>query len=285
MRKWIHLVTAAAAVAAITAASVGSVSAAVPRPSAVPAPASSAPVVNAAPPLVTVQESVYVAIIPCRIVDTRLIGGPFASRQVRSYNVSGSVGFPAQGGRNGGCGIPSTATAIAASMTAVGPTGTGYLRAWPANKNEPNATLVNYTKGINTENGAIVPIQAGAAPGIKAKNYAGPTGLVIDVTGYFAPQIAVSLDATGGILGGGLGINDVVHTTGSGTYLLETDVDISNCIPTVISTSPLVGGLLGGSQAQALIVDANHIQVQVGTLDLAGILTLGDAPITLSLNC
>ena len=92
--------------------------------------------VAAAAPIITVQESVYVAITPCRLADTRVMGGDYTNLQVRSMNVSGTVGFPAQGGKAGGCGIPATATAIAASMTAISPTGKGFVRLWPAERGQ-----------------------------------------------------------------------------------------------------------------------------------------------------
>jgi hypothetical protein len=277
MKTWIRGATAVLGAVLLATTGIATAGAAAPTP---------APRAAAAAPLITVQESVYVAITPCRIVDTRLGLGPFANAQTRSFAVVGSAGFSAQGGKSDGCGIPSTATAIAASMTAQVPVHGGYMRFWPADEPEPTATLLNYVKAQNSETGGVITIDAGANPAIKVKNYGGPAGVVIDVTGYFAPQIAVSLDALGGITGGGDGILSVLHPS-TGSYLVETDADVTNCLPIVNAANGtgLLGGLLGGTLGNGQVVDAHHIQVNVAQIGVGGLLGLANAPITLTVKC
>ena len=68
---------------------------------------------------VIANKLIYVPFPPCRIIDTRLGGGPLAAGQPRSFEVSGTENFAAQGGMEGGCGIPQsnapTSTSTASS--------------------------------------------------------------------------------------------------------------------------------------------------------------------------
>ena len=71
------------------------------------------------------SESRYVAVTPCRIIDTRNGAGvnntPFSALQTRTFSVGGTTGFTAQGGKSGGCGIPVGAVGVAATLTAAEP--------------------------------------------------------------------------------------------------------------------------------------------------------------------
>ncbi|MTD16682.1 hypothetical protein GIS00_22355 [Nakamurella sp. YIM 132087] len=233
-------------------------------------------------PLVELQQASFVAITPCRIVDTRVQGGLFVSKETRSFVASGTTGFQAQGGKAGGCDIPVTASSITANISSVGATGKGYIRAWAADSTEPNATLLSYNANESGDNHAVIPIVPGGSPAFKMKNYAGPTGVVIDVTGYYAAPITLSLDSLGNVLNGSAGIENVLHPS-TGTYLVDTGIDVTNCVPTAVSSSPL-GGILG-STAEAVVTDVNTIEVKVGALGLGGLLTLVDAPTVLHLVC
>jgi hypothetical protein len=161
-----------------------------PPPGAAPGQASPA---AAATPLALNQQSPledqFVPITPCRIVNTQLGGGRFAANTTRNFVVSGTAGFPAQGGKSGGCGIPAYADAIAASMTANTPTVRGYMRAYPAGTAEPTATVLTYLVGPGNISGATLTIKPNASPALTITNHSGNTDLVIDVTGYYIPPI------------------------------------------------------------------------------------------------
>ena len=64
----------------------------------------------------------FTPVAPCRILDTRLAGGPLAPGAPRSFVVAGTAGFGAQGGREGGCGIPAGAAAVEMNFVVVSPT-------------------------------------------------------------------------------------------------------------------------------------------------------------------
>jgi hypothetical protein len=137
---------------------------------------------------------VFVPVPPCRIIDTRLGGGPLGANETRAFEVSGVDGFAAQGGNAGGCSIPQgAATPLAPSVVvnfiAVGPDGAGNLRAWEFGQPVPNASVINYAKvgGLNIANGVVVPIAgvSSAAQDLNIRADVSGTHVVADVTGYF----------------------------------------------------------------------------------------------------
>ncbi len=138
----------------------------------------------------------YTSITPCRIVDTRAsgAGGAFTAGQQRTFQVSGTgSGFAAQGGTSGGCGIPTGAVAVEASITAVGPTGDGYARAYPAGTSLPNATFINFTGGRSITNTGTIPIATSASTSDLNLNVFGAgSHVVIDIQGYYTTGSGLS---------------------------------------------------------------------------------------------
>lgn len=127
--------------------------------------------------------SKYLPVTPCRIVDTRAAGGALAAGTSRTWQVPGSNGFAAQGGRSD-CDIPVGSNAVEAAVTAVGPAGTGFLRAWPADVPAPTATFLNYRGSSITNTGALAVSSIGQ---LNAKAFSSSTHVVIDVQGAFVP--------------------------------------------------------------------------------------------------
>ena len=141
------------------------------------------------------QNLVYTAVAPCRIVDTRLaVDGILQVGQQREFHVVGTNDFGAQGGANGGCGIPGyeggpRVTAVMLNFVAAQAEGNGNLRAW-ATGLPPNASILNYgVQGTNLANGVAVPIDQDGVEGDDLQVLASinRTHVVIDVLGYFSP--------------------------------------------------------------------------------------------------
>ena len=195
-----------------------------PSPNA-PSPSGPAPV-QAKP---SSPQSTFTSITPCRIVDTRLAGGAFAAGTIRSYYVAGSQHFVDQGGKSGGCGIPGIATSIAATITAVSPGAPGYLRAWPANLSEPNASLVQYSTASDAA-GSTVAIQQTSGMSLKVKSSAA-TQVVVDVTGYYAPPIDGTFSSAGDLVNGTGRLQPYQHAS-TGYYTLKADRDLTGCVVT-----------------------------------------------------
>lgn len=176
--------------------------------------------------ITSTPELLFVPITPCRIVDTRSAGGPITSGQSRSYYVGGSFGFSPQGGKSGGCGIPTGAKAVVATFAAASPTNAGYMRVWPADESEPQATLLVYPES-NAAVGGTVKLRSSGA-GMTVKGYGGPTHLIIDVSGYYIQQLQAYISSSGTVLDQSGRLVSAIKT-GTGTYTLTWDRDISSC--------------------------------------------------------
>ena len=135
--------------------------------------------------MVTQQVTVFTPMNPCRIVDTRFSSsvGMFSSGQTQSFSINGDTS--SQGG-TAQCNIPdgiAKPSAIVLNLTSTASTASGYLTVWPSTQGRPNASILNYTAGINTANSAIIPISKNA--NLEISVYAdAPTHLIIDVMGY-----------------------------------------------------------------------------------------------------
>ena len=130
----------------------------------------------------------FVAIAPCRIIDTRPgyelpppFGGPtFAAGETRTYGFSVSATCP---------GIPATAGAYSLNLHAKTTTIPGFITVWPTGMTRPTASNFVSVPTENTAVAAIVP--AGTAGQINA--YCNSAGDVwIDINGYYGPQSVVT---------------------------------------------------------------------------------------------
>jgi len=136
----------------------------------------------------------YVTIVPCRIVDTRVSGGPFAAKETRTFSLNGGA---TQGGS--GCTVYPGSVPFAVGLnitvdaTALGsPSQSGYLAVLPQN---PNGTSwMNYVGGETIANAGNATVnQADGTFSIKTQN---PANVIIDVFGYYEPGSSV-VGATG----------------------------------------------------------------------------------------
>src|ERR1700712_1010995 len=135
MKTWSRMATAALAVAALVCVGFASASSAdISRPDAVAAPAAAPDAfvqqlaaAKAVPFRPTRTENVFVSIAPCRIANTIGHGSQFTPNSTRNFYVRGTFGFAPQGGKSGGCGVPTYATSVVLTVNALNSTGSGYL--------------------------------------------------------------------------------------------------------------------------------------------------------------
>jgi hypothetical protein len=125
--------------------------------------------------------SVYVPVVPTRILDTRDgtggLWGSFASRSPRTFQVTGRGG------------IPAGATAVTGNLTATQQTGIGYLYMGPGGTPLPGSSTLNFHVYDDRANAVSVELGAG---GTLSVTYASPVEyataqVVFDVTGYYIP--------------------------------------------------------------------------------------------------
>ena len=129
--------------------------------------------------------SYFVPVTQCRLLDTQIAGGAFASGESRLFWASGTD-LSVQGGAVD-CGIPDTAYAIHVNLTAVNPGGFGYLRAWPFLDSEPSATLMAFGTGVTISNATALEICNQCIYNFIVQTYEASTHLVADVVGYYVP--------------------------------------------------------------------------------------------------
>jgi hypothetical protein len=154
---------------------------------------------------------IFVAVSPCRLVDTRgasagFIGStPFNGPYIQAQQ---TVAFPIQSATETNttaptpCGaIPSIAQAYSLNLTLVPhPFGTpvNYVTMWPDNGSAiPNVSTLNDQQGSVVANSAIVPAGTNSG-GIKVFAY-GATDVIVDMNGFYAAPTDLSNNTAIGV--------------------------------------------------------------------------------------
>lgn len=187
--------------------------------------------------------SVFVPIIPCRLVDTRLTTGMTAGFGAPSLvaNKARTLLVPSSS-----CAIPK-ALAYSANFVVVVPTGkaVGWLAAWPDDKTWPGTVVLNAVQGGVIGNSAIVA--AGADGGIQVMA-TDNTDLVIDIYGYYLVGGAGTVGPTGpvgpaGPMGPiGIGVQGGQGATGASGVGASTTL-VSPAGTTILSGTALVSAM------------------------------------------
>ena len=126
----------------------------------------------------------FIAVAPCRVVDTRNPNGPFGGPAIQG-GTSRSFAIP-----QGACNIPSNAAAYSLNVTVVPHGPLGFLSIWPTGEAQPYVSTMNSYDGRTKANAAIVPAGTSGAVSVYVSN---TTDVVLDIDGYFAPATSGSL--------------------------------------------------------------------------------------------
>jgi len=168
---------------------------------------------------------VFVAVTPCRVVDTRLgmgfsgaYGPPALTAAPRTFNIVAS-----------GCtGLPANVSAFSLNFAVTNTAGPGHIVAWPTGGTMPNVSTLNYLGAQTLANAAIVP--AGSGTSISVVAAVSATDLIIDINGYFTnyPNTNKQLFTSGSFSAAAaiLGVNDsnAIGSHGVGGYAGGTGV-------------------------------------------------------------
>jgi hypothetical protein len=173
----------------------------------------------------------FVAVAPCRMVDTRgnnapLTGGFLPAATVRSYTLTGV------------CNVPADAQAISLNATVVNPVGPGFLTLWQQGGAFPPVSTLNYVGNDVIANAAVVSLSISG--GISMVLGVSGGDVILDTNGYYSPLGVVnSLNTLAGDLTLAAGAN--VSITPSGNTLTIAAVAGSGGPP----SGPAGGSLTG----------------------------------------
>lgn len=139
-------------------------------------------------------DEIYMLTNPCRLMDTRNIGGmgvggkltfssfPWVIVEVASVaDDIENPGLNVQGGESA-CEIPETATGIVGQLSVLAPESGGHARLWPYGETEPLATSVNAFNGQPETTGIV--LRLGVAGQLYMSSSISAAHYVLDVTGY-----------------------------------------------------------------------------------------------------
>ncbi|MET3804607.1 hypothetical protein ABIB25_001602 [Nakamurella sp. UYEF19] len=224
------------------------------------------------PPLVS--EALFVPVTPCRIADTRKGGGFMANNASRAFYVTGTTGFAPQGGKSGGCRIPTGATGVTANVTAAGTVSDGYLTGYPTGSIAPITNFITTHRNFNLTANPTFALAAGNARPLTIANHGGNTHVVVDVTGYYIPQLEGLVNIAGATYAGTSRMLGATQL-GTGSYRVQWDTDVANCAPMVT----VYGGLPGYATSQNL----NTVYTIIRTYSPAG--TPTDFATQVSVSC
>jgi hypothetical protein len=131
---------------------------------------------------------VYIAITPCRVMDTRTQGGSGKT------GVFGPPSLVAGQARvipipSSNCGVPAAA-AYSLNFVSVTPLGqpVAWVAAWQDNTAFPGTVVLNALQGGVVDNSAVVPAGADGGIQVQATNN---TDLVIDMNGYYVQATTI----------------------------------------------------------------------------------------------
>ncbi len=122
----------------------------------------------------------FVAVTPCRVVDTRVGEGKTGPFGPPSLNAGQTREIPIA---LGSCGIPSVARAYTVNVTVVPAGPLAFLTVGPSGQALHVSTLSS-TDGRIVANAAIVPAGAGGSISVYVTNR---TDVIIDINGFFVP--------------------------------------------------------------------------------------------------
>jgi hypothetical protein len=148
--------------------------------------------------------AVFVAITPCRLVDTRAGSLPFGGPALNAGEIR-VIPVP-----SGTCSIPVNAVAYSLNIAVV-PVGVTmrFLTAWNDGAPQPISSTVNDRAGLITSNSAVVPAGNAGAIDIYVTD---ATDIVVDINGYYTTENLAS-----GVFGS-FGIGDTALSANTGSY-------------------------------------------------------------------
>jgi hypothetical protein len=221
----------------------------------------------------------FVAIAPCRIVDTRVATSDgfhqpnFADDEARTFNLPVSTDCP---------GLPATAGAYSLNIQFRPLAQLAFLTAYPTGITRPGVSTLSAGPAAWVENAALVPAGTSGAIDIYCQ-YAGR--VVIDINGYYGPQsVVTSLNTLTGDVTLAEGSNVTITPSGN-TVTIAATGGPGGVLPTGTTGQTLYHNGSAWTASSALTNDGTNVGIS-GNLSMpattsggaAGVLLLGGNP-------
>jgi uncharacterized small protein (DUF1192 family) len=184
----------------------------------------------------------FIAITPCRIVDTRVGFGFPSGYGPPALSPGAERSFDLV---NGPCpGLSPEVVAYSLNITAVGPAGPGHLVIWPTGSTPPNVSSINYTAGQTIANAVIVPAGNNGAVSVVAG--VSGTNLLVDINGYYAAAVTGGDNTFLGFFAG----NDATSGNGNtGIGYLALNANTSGSFNSALGSFALYSNHAGANNA------------------------------------
>jgi len=191
----------------------------------------------------TTSPLVFVAMFPCRVVDTRTGDGLMGAFGPPSLVGGVSRTFPILSSTT--CTIPNVAQAYSLDITVVPPGPLAYVTAYPTGQPTPIAAVsVESPQGTLASKTGIIPAGSNGSIDVFASN---PTDLVIDINGYYVSlafvltSIISPFNDNGGIRIGTQGTNPINQTSFFAAGIRGVTTGNNDAIPVVIDSNGQLG--------------------------------------------
>jgi hypothetical protein len=138
----------------------------------------SPPAIGAYERLTATAGTRFYTLVPCRLLDTRDVAGPFGGPQLapgvsRTFDLAGR------------CGIPADARAVSLNVTVVGAATSGLLRGYAFEEGVPGTWVSTFTAGVTRANNAVVKVASGVRAALTLRSEGAGVHVLADVNGYF----------------------------------------------------------------------------------------------------
>ena len=136
----------------------------------------------------------YQGATPTRLVDTRDGTGAAPGLTNTAAPIQVPVaGLPVTSALGAATAIPDDVGAVAFNVTAVEPTGPGFVTVWPCEAARPNASNLNFAAGDIIANGVIAPA---GSNGVVCAFSSAPTHMIVDLAGWFPGETFTGVTPT-----------------------------------------------------------------------------------------
>ncbi len=146
------------------------------------------------------SELVYIPVTPCRLIDTRNVGGPIVGSRGFDLDQNGSsFGGSASCNvvTNSGIGTSGNGAAVAINVAIVSPTAApGFIGARPVGTSNTTALVNWYEAGatVQASNAGVISYDQQGIVADEIEFFGSPTQIIVDLFGVFAAPTATELD-------------------------------------------------------------------------------------------